>query len=725
MQPKTSRELLVVSILISLSLCLPVAAAPESDANAAAHPEAVTDAQLFAALDLARPGLEQVRAAVEAEDYAAAAEAWTAYFRGRATPTALFNRDRWAASIRERFPSMERVFLAKAESLAGGRIDHGPVRLPVEDGVIRWAHNPNRDTNYVSIVGSQWFMFPLGRAYMLASERGEAKRAEGFADAFAWIFGSWYDHQDVIRATDPGAPVDPIYYSYYPGVRSRILAENYYAMGQSKALTPELHMKVMKQLLGACSWLYVDNAQYKPGNQQVAAVIGLGVVGLMFPEFHQAQAWYERADKWMARHLEEDFFEDGGHKELCTQYHKTVLRDVGALVLTAAANGRESRLVNEDLERAYDWLAKLVMPGAYTPALHSAVFATDYGVHLLLGNRLFDRPDWLWLAHDFWKQDVAPVQKVRPSLASYLLSGELAYDPEKVAKPENLPGTVHLETSGIIVARSGWEPEDQYFLLQYGWPESTHGYPGALAFCYEAGGELVATMPGSPRSYASPHYEKCHATPAHNVVSIDGASYSKRGQRAAGGVLHRFADMDGAWYIRASHEGYKEMFGATVEREVFVVEGGPVVVRDRVRGAVGRMAQWNFHTPLAASQEGVGVQLGADWKLLPGLQKGLAGPVLSEQWMAVPPAMQPENDCGKVVPHLVWEKPIGEDGAEFCFVLTKGPASFQQEDAGRFVLASDAGNYIFAFAGANGLDGAEALASKGDTTWIVEPASDQ
>lgn len=46
------------------------------------------------------------------------------------------------------------------------------------------------------------------------------------------------------------------------------------------------------------------------------------------------------------------------------------------------------------------------------------------------------------------------------------------------------------------------------------------------------------------------------------------------------------------------HTGYEQPFGATIYRDILVLEDGPVVIRDRVVGGEGHEAQWGFHTPL-------------------------------------------------------------------------------------------------------------------------------
>jgi hypothetical protein len=646
-------------ILLGVVMTMSVAYADIVD-----HPDRISDVELFAALDLERPGLERVREAVQREDYAAAAVAWAEYFAAREQPTAHFDRGTWPDLIREHYPFLADPIVADADRIVAGEVGHSPAHLPVTDGVIDWSANPTRDTNYVGMVGSQWLLNCLGRAYLLTED-------ERYPEAFAWFFDSWYEAQPSIREHQGGLGFDPIFRAYYPGVRARVLADCYYCMASSPKLTPEIHLKLIKQLLGCAAWLAADNQVYKVGNQQVTAVLGCGIVGLMFPEFRDAEAWATLANQRMGEHLLKDFHPDGGHRELCTQYHKTVLRDVAYVALTSWANDRPSLLDDPAaaaaLERAYDWLAALVMPTGETPALHSAVFATDWAVHLSLGAELFDRPDFAWLAHRFWQRHQAPSQKGPFGLANYIISTP---PPDGGTPPASL--SRHLDSSGFAVMRTGFEADDRYLVFQYGWANTGHAYPGALHLCLQMNGELIATSPGSPRSYRHPAYRYCHSTASHNVVSIDGESYPNANGIAPGGTLRAIADLPGAWYVRADHEGYADTHDATIERRVLVIKDGPVLISDRVTGADGHEARWSWHTPLTAEvgdDQTARLSGAASYSLIPARPDEVREVAVEEHWMAVLPRDCQPDDCGGSATALRWMKPIGPDGARFDMAL--------------------------------------------------------
>ena len=497
----------------------------------------VTAKQLFEALDLSRPGLRDVAEAVKKHDFSAAATAWTVYFRNREKPTLHFDRRVWAEFMQREFPQVAEAIVDKARRLAEGDISHGTIRFPVDGplpgATIDWFHNPKRDTNYVSLVGSQWFLNPLGRAYLLTGN-------ERYARAFAWVFESWFDHQEQIVQGQGGLGFEPIYRAYYPGIQTRILADNYYCLARSDALTPAVSLKIMRQLVANARFLANQERSYRRGNQQVAAVLGLGVVGLFLPELKQAPQWLQRAESLMIEHLEKDFYDDGGNKEIFTQYHKTCLRDIGYVALMSECNGRPSPLLRgrsrQALERIYDWLARLVTPTGQTPPLHSAVFSTDYAIHLLVSATHFKRADHAWLARRFWDRGAVPCQKSPVAHVVYLLAPPLAPSMMQATQPPDYT-SVHLDQSGFAILRSGWKMSDRYLVLQYGQANTGHAYPAALSFLLQTNGELIATHPGSPRSYRHPAYSYCKTTRAHNTVTLDGESVTQFGSDTARALL--------------------------------------------------------------------------------------------------------------------------------------------------------------------------------------------
>lgn len=635
----------------------------------------VTDDQLWAALDLEQPGLAELKAAVSSGNSEKAARAWASYFASRRRPQCHFNREQWPRYVREEFSAIAKAIVAEADQAVAGRLDAYTMQLPVKgrapDGRIDWLNNPTRDSNYVNLVGCQTFLNPLGRAYLLTGD-------ERYPQTFAWIFDSWFENQEAICKAQGGLNFEVIYRAYYPGIQVRILADNYYCMAGSSSLTPAIHVRLMRQLLAFARYLEKAEVAYRKGNQQVGAVLGLGIAGLVFPEFKDASKWVQQAESLMAQHLREDFFADGGHKELCTQYHKTCLRDIGYVGMTSEANGRPSPLFHgetgRNTEHACDWLAHTIMPTNENPPLHSDVFSTDWAIHLLMSAAYFKRPDHAWLAERFWSQNKIPSQK--PPLAPdvHMLCESLSRSALTKGEPPKYLGC-HLAESGFAIMRTGRDPNDRYLVFQYGWANTSHAYPAALSFLYEANGELVATHPGSPLSYRHPAYAYCSTTMAHNTISIDGVSYPKLRSIAPGGICEAYADLPGLWYISGRHEGYKDKAGVVHHRQLVLIKDGPLLILDHLDGGAGHTAQWNFHTPLTAevnANRSVTLSGRKSYRLIPAWPDTLTSVRTLRHWAAVLPKDCQPADCGAEVNGLAFEQPIRQDATDIAIALFEG-----------------------------------------------------
>src|SRR5690349_15071159 len=84
----------------------------------------ISDADLFAALDLTPPALAAVRAAVEAADWPAAYAAWAAYFAQRAAPKSPINLSGYAALPADLRARAGQRIIDEARALATHQPDH-------------------------------------------------------------------------------------------------------------------------------------------------------------------------------------------------------------------------------------------------------------------------------------------------------------------------------------------------------------------------------------------------------------------------------------------------------------------------------------------------------------------------------------------------------------------------------------------------------------------------
>lgn len=169
-----------------------------ADASWADGVAITNEAAFFAELDLSRPALEPVRAAVEGKDWPTAKEAWGTYLEAQVLPRWRFShhdRDAITAYLKER--DQEEAIVAAAERVL--RRGNGE-----EDDEFSWYRglDGKRDIDWAKGgIGNRHghIMGPLGKAWMVT---GDTKYAEDWAYHLMrdWIADS------PVSSNDSGGP---------------------------------------------------------------------------------------------------------------------------------------------------------------------------------------------------------------------------------------------------------------------------------------------------------------------------------------------------------------------------------------------------------------------------------------------------------------------------------------------------------------------------------------
>jgi len=109
------------------------------------------------------------------------------------------------------------------------------------------------------------------------------------------------------------------------------------------------------------------------------------------------------------------------------------------------------------------------------------------------------------------------------------LTNFMFYDPDlQPEPPDTLPTSRYFSTFGTAVFRTGWNPEDIFFVF-YSGPVHTHGHIARNHFILEAFGEpLAIDMGDGGTGYNNPLYKTYYRRPvAHNLVLVDNNQYSQ------------------------------------------------------------------------------------------------------------------------------------------------------------------------------------------------------
>ena len=455
---------------------------------------------LFDALDLGRPELHEVQAAVAASDKTAALKALAQHLRQRTTPRWYFRwQDSPEASEQGPFPEAEKIlrheitygFHGAPEFTAtfGERIDWGANPTEGEHGTHLWNECLNRHFHFA----------PLVKAYRAT---GNERYAQGLVRD--WM--DWIAHNP--RPIDSsGNDVARPYGCYaWQTLTTGIRLENtwlnalYRCLG-SPAFTDEvvsmIYLSIQDQALHLMQWPTLNNWLTEES-------MGLFTAGMMFPEFRAAASWRRTAIERLYGQLSEEVYPDGVEYELAAGYGNWVVRNFINLLEHARRNDLMSELPDDleaRLEKMFDYMLNTTMPDGTLPGLNDS-YNVDVTDLLATGYSLFPhRKDFLYLASRREKG-------TRPDLMS-------------CAQPY----------SGHYVMRSGWEADALYMLVDSGPFGSAHQHEDKLHFVLHAHGKQHILDPGN-YSYDSSRWRRyVLSTPGHNTILVDGLGQNRRPHR--------------------------------------------------------------------------------------------------------------------------------------------------------------------------------------------------
>jgi hypothetical protein len=261
---------------------------------------------------------------------------------------------------------------------------------------------------------------------------------------------------------------------------------------------------------------------------------------------HGMHASLEQAQARLIRMIDQQFTEEGVHREHSPDYHRMVyetlkgIADAGLLVDASI----ERRL--DDIERSLSWF---ILPNGYLANFGDS----DY--------RLCSRGERAAVAK--WRT---------PEMRYAVTSGEVGERPFETMRP--------FPSSGYFVVNDGSRgvtPADASYLAQTAaFHSRTHKHADDLSFIwYDRGSQILVdagrygydakTEVGSELWndgfwYSDPNRVYCESTRAHNTVEIDDRNYLRKGAKPYGSALKRYgvADRD-VYYSETEVKQFKSV----------------------------------------------------------------------------------------------------------------------------------------------------------------------
>ena len=390
-------------------------------------------------------------------------------------------------------------------------------------------------------------------------------------------------------------------------------------------------------------------------NHLIAQAAGLLHAGFAFSGRRRAARWREMGAAILWEEIERQTTPDGVSRELSLHYQELVLELALLSWLVLRANGSAPpAAARTRLAAMFDFVAELDrFPGGPPDfgdsdgqsALPFQGAASPRASILALGTVLFDRPDWLPVAHPL----------TRPAAVLLGATGRARLPALSPARPR-LHSRFYPEAGLALFRDAGG---DRALLLDCGplgfLATAAHGHADCLAIALGAFGEPLLIDPGTFTYHAEPRFrDHFRGTAAHSTLRVDGEEQSEmRGAflwgRRAEPRVERVAT-HGAWdVIAASHDGYARLSSPVRHRRTVVfVKPDYFWVTDELLGEGEHLAEgfWHFAP---------GSTLAADATWI--RSRAPAGAELHLQWVGPDPRPPLELWEGAEHPIQGWSSP--------------------------------------------------------------------
>lgn len=437
----------------------------------------LTDRGLFDELDLTRPGLEQVAAALQRGEIDKAKRALVQHFRRRKEPRHIYPR----------FPAWERPFdTATADQIC----NHVILNQPLGE-VIDWRANPIGYLEWMHAFNRHAWMTELVKAYL---ETGRRK----YVAELDYLIGSWIDATPEPIGNNGGG--DPAWETLSTAVRIYgAWLDVFFAVLQSEDFRDETLIKMLKAMWAHAQHLYHFSTT-NSNNWLIVESQALATLGMLFPEFRRAPLWREEGFARLVQEIERQVYPDGVQHEVAPGYHIMSGNGFAEPYQIAQLNGYElPAIYRERLEGMFEYVMHITRPDGTLPSLNDSG-----GIHsrptawLAKGAELLGRADMEWVA-------------TRGAKGEPPAGGSKAF-----------------EDSGVYVMRTGWNPQDKYFLFDGGPFGAGHQHEDKLSFELYAFGTPFIVDPGITSYMREAWTEYYRDTFSHNTVLVNGRPQNRR-----------------------------------------------------------------------------------------------------------------------------------------------------------------------------------------------------
>ncbi|MBN1554284.1 MAG: alginate lyase family protein [Phycisphaerae bacterium] len=453
------------------------------------------------------------------------------------TPTAEFPRHRFA--------------------LTGGTIDFGET--------IDWLAAAENDLEWTCSLSRHPHLPVLARTYATTGEERFAR--EVVSQMLDWIARvpriepESMDYLDIKRSNWRPMEVALRIAEHWPQALKHVIG--------SEAMTPDAWATILASIHDQTD--YLRRYRWDHGNHAFIEASALACVGLLFPEFNDADDWFAEGLEFLQSHWAEEFYPDGYTREMSGGYHWICYRGHYALYEQACHLGSQDRFRAEYVERLCQnvW-AELyqLKPDFTTPMTNDSAWQPSRKAILRRAAKTLGLPE---IEEIVGRATCCTRNDKRISRATSCTPYTSYVFPD----------------ANLVTFRDGWDAEARYLFFDAGAPGIAHQNTDQLCVEVSAFGRNLICNSGRFRyltSPESPWRDKAayfRSTASTSSVLVDGMNQKPGDARLLD------TDLDGeVQYARGEFAaGYgtdENPQSARHRREVFFARGDFWIVRDTI-----------------------------------------------------------------------------------------------------------------------------------------------
>ena len=330
---------------------------------------------------------------------------------------------------------------------------------------------------------------------------------------------------DIVRAfhADARPPAQrPVTWYGYNGPWQALMAAGrvpialdlYRTIGRSNALDDADRVTFLKLLLEHAEFLYTVSDTHVAHNWEVAMMVALLELAHALPGFRDSPRWKERAVERFTQNMRDCVLDDGGYWERSEYHFSGILEYAVAWRALREAGEPVPPEWPDALQRMYEWAMYVLTPlRQYPPVGHAS-----FGGGRSYVSR-FDEERWGGLPEDSMVPVLGEAADLFPERSDFgWFETGRGKPPERTSRV--LPHT------GLLVMRSGWDPDDLYLVMSYNAsPDVIDTHPDLLSVGVWAHGRAYLSNSGSTHGYEASEFRSWDMqTRSSNTVMVDGES---------------------------------------------------------------------------------------------------------------------------------------------------------------------------------------------------------